>query len=223
MWLNRSTGRWPDSWRGSIPALTLALLICPAVVQSQIACDNDGILVEFDEKNDVVELKKAKVQEIAGKGKKGKKGKDREVDLAHPGVQSGSAVGNRLIVNGLSISAFPDEGIPFAEVLRNERKVWKAEFPKGMYEFNDKDDLRLEFEVTTIDSEASHVVYGPSSSVSLSIHDAGIDAKFHGGNPKSLKQLEGELDFRYFDLLQLSAAGTHRAVISLCVNVRGTI
>ncbi len=196
--------------------LALLLLLLSSPSQAQIVCDNDGIAVEF--KKNVVELKDVKVKEITGD-----KHDDLEVMLANPGTQFGNVNAGVFTVNSLNISAFPDNGITFGEILRDEGNVWKAEYPKHMYDFADKNDLVLEFSVTVSGGEASHIFVGSASTVSMSIADAGIDAKFHGGNPKSLKQLQGDLDFRIYDLLNLTTAGIHRANVSLCVNVRGTI
>ena len=148
---------------------------------------------------------------------------DRESQLANPGVQNGIGSPGLVTVNSLSMAAFPDEGLGFREFEDEKGNVWKAKYPKGMYEFADENDLIIELEVTVIGGQASHVVVGPTSSVSMSVEDTDIDAKFHGGNPKSLKELKGDLGFTVYDLFQLSTAGIHRADISICVNVRGTI
>lgn len=196
--------------------LALSLLLLSSPSQAQIVCDNDGIAVEF--KKNTIELKDVKVKEISGDNDD-----EREEMLANPGTQFGSINAGVFTVNSLNISAFPDEGISFGEILRDEGNVWEAEYPKHMYDFADENDIVLEFSVTVSGGEASHIFVGSASTVSMSISDAGIDAKFHGGNPKSLKKLQGDLDFRIYDLLNLTAAGIHRANVSLCVNVRGNI
>lgn len=196
--------------------LAAMLLLLSGAAHAQIVCDNDGIAVQFDD--NPVELKDVKVKEITGD-----KDDELEVVLANPGVQFGNMNAGVFTVSSLNVSAFPDNGITFGEIYRDEGNAWKAEYPKHMYDFADKSDLYLEFEVTVIGGEASHVFVGSASTVSMSITDAGIDAKFHGGKPRSLKQLRGDLDFRIFDLLNLTTAGVHRANISLCVNVRGHI
>lgn len=196
--------------------LALLLLLLSIPTEAQIACDNDGIVVEFNKAQ--IELKDANVKEITGNNRD-----ELELALPSPGVQSGNVNAGIFTVNSLNVSAFPDNGISFAQLDRTERNVWEANYPKRMYEFANRKDLVLEFSATVTGGESSHIILGPSSSVSMSVADAGIKAKFHGGNPKSLKQLRGTLDFRVFDLLNLSAAGTHRADVSICVNVRGTI
>lgn len=196
--------------------LALLLLLSPSTLWAQVVCDNDGIAVEFDD--NPIELRDVNVKEITGN-----KRDEVEVVLANPGVQFGNVNAGVFTVNSLSVSAFPDNGISFADIYRDEGRAWTAEYPKRMYEFADKNDLILEFSVTVNGGEASHVFGGAASTVSMSVSDAGIKAKFHGGKIKSLKKLEGDLDFRIFDLLNLTAAGVHRASISLCVNVRGNI
>ena len=199
--------------------LTCFFVVVSSAIQAQIVCDNDGIEVEFDERNGVVELKEVKVKQIAG----GNNDDDREVSLGGSALQTVNYSGGALTVNGLNVSAFPDNGIGSNSIFRSDRNVWTASYPKGMYEFANKNDLILEFEISVAGGQASHIVVGPSSSASVSIDSADIDAKFHGGNPKSLKQLRGDLNFVFTNLLQLTTAGTHRADVSLCVNVRGTI
>ncbi len=196
--------------------LALLLLLLSSESYAQIVCDNDGIAVQF--KKNTIELKDVAVKEITGN-----KRDELEVALANPGTQFGNVNAGVFTVNSLNISAFPDNGISFGQIDRSERNIWVAKYPKNMYSFANKNDLVLEFQVTVSGGEASHIIVGPTSSVAMSIADAGIDAKFHGGKTKSLKQLQGDLDFRIYNLLNLTAAGIHRANVSLCVNVRGNV
>ena len=196
--------------------LALLLLLLSSQSHAQVVCDNDGIAVQFQ--NTSIELDDVKVKEITGNRRD-----ELEVAMANPGTQFGNVSAGVFTVNSLNVSAFPDNGITFGQVDRSERNIWVAKYPKNMYSFANKNDLVLEFQVTVSGGEASHIIVGPSSSVAMSIADAGIDAKFHGGKQKSLKQLQGDLDFRIYDLLNLTAAGIHRANVSLCVNVRGNI
>lgn len=206
--------------RKTLAAMLLAfgLFAFPAQALAQISCDNDGIPIEWKLKKGVVQLKDPRVRDITGNNND-----DRASVLGNPGIQNGLGSPGLVTVNSLGLGAFPDEGLGFREIEEEKRNVWKAEYPKGMYEFANKNDLILEIEVTVIGGQASHIVVGPTSSVAVSVEDAGIDAKFYGGNPKSLKQLRGDLDFAVYNLFQLSTAGIHRADISICVNVRGTI
>ncbi len=194
----------------------LLLLLLTSTSHAQVVCDNDGIAVQF--KNSTIELNDVRVREITGN-----RGDELEVALANPGRQFGNTSAGVFTVNSLTISAFPDNGISFAQIDRSEGRIWEANYPKNMYSFADKKDLVLEFQASVSGGEASHIIVGPASSVAMSIDDAGIKAKFHGGKIKSLKQLQGDLDFRIYDLLNLTAAGIHRANVSLCVNVRGNI
>lgn len=198
--------------------LAFGLLVFPSPSLAQVSCDNDGIPVEWKLQRGVVQLKDPRVRDITGNNND-----DRATVLANPGVQNSLGSPGLVTVNSLSLGNFPDEGLGFREIEQEKRNVWSARYPRGMYEFANKNDLMLEIEVTVIGGQASHVVVGPTSSVSMSVEDAGIDAKFYGGNPKSLKTLRGDLDFAVYDLFQLSTAGIHRADISICVNVRGTI
>lgn len=206
---------------GKTPAamlLAFCLLLLPVQSFAQISCDNDGVPIEWKLKKGVVQLKDPKVRDVTGNNND-----DRESLLANPGVQNGQGSPGLVTVNSLNLGNFPDEGLGFRTIEEEKKNVWTAEYPKGMYEFANKNDLILEIEVTVIGGQASHVIVGPTSTVSMSVEGAGIDAKFHGGNPKSLKQLRGDLDFAVYDLFQLSTAGIHRADINICVNVRGTL
>ena len=194
----------------------LAFVSTPA--SAQLACDNDGIDIEFDEKRGSVELKDARVREITGNNRD-----DRDVSLGNVNRQRANFSGGAYRVDTLSLAAFPDEGIGFASFERDEGKVWRARYPKDLYQFADKDDLVLEIDISVQSGVSTHVVLGNDSWAAMSVEDIGIDAKFHGGKTKSLKELRGDLNFRFFDLLNVSAAGIHRADISICINVRGTI
>lgn len=205
-----------ETLAATLLAFCLLLVSLPAL--AQVSCDNDGIPVEWKLKKGVLQLNDPRVRDITGDNDR-----DRASQLANPGLQYGQGSPGLVTVNGLGLGAFPDEGLSFREIEEVKRNIWTADYPRGMYEFANKNDLILEIEVTVIGGQASHVVVGPSSSVSMSVEDAGIKAKFYGGNPKSLKQLRGNLDFTVYDLFQLSTAGIHRADISICVNVRGTI
>lgn len=203
----------------AIYSLAFLLLLLPLDSFAQIACDNDGVAVVFDTNGGVVELNDINVREITGN-----RSDDFDVSLGVAPTQVANYSTGSLRANGLpSSTTFPDNGVNTAQIDRAEKNIWKATYPKGMYEFNKKGDLIVEFEVTVMGGQASHIIAGPVSVVSMSIADAGIDAKWHGGKPVSLKELKGNLDFQLTGLAQSSLAGIHRADVSLCVNVRGTI
>ncbi|NKB31727.1 MAG: hypothetical protein GKR91_01340 [Pseudomonadales bacterium] len=197
--------------------LAFFLLVIPSLAQAQV-CDNDGIVVAFDENNGAVELRDVRVREITGNRRN-----DIDVSIVGPGIQSANWTGSEYAVNGLSSSAFPDNGIGSSQVRRRERRVWEARFPRGMYEFNNRNNLNLELVVTVAGGQASHINGGAASVVTLAVADLGTNAQWYGGNPRSLRRLRGHLQFRYTDFMQLSMAGIHRADVSVCVNVRGNI
>jgi hypothetical protein len=215
------TVRGTEDWRVRVSAamlMTCALLAFSSTATAQLACNEDGVEIEFDDKRGAIELRDVRVREVTGNNKD-----DRDVMLANPGVQTASFNSGALTVNTLALAAFPDEGIAYNNIVRDEGKAWRARYPKGLYEFADEADLELDIEISVQGNLASHVLLGNSSWAAMSVQDAGIDVKFYGGKNKSLKQLRGDLSFQIFDLLNLTAAGVHRADLTMCINIRGTL
>lgn len=186
---------------------------------AQLACLNDGVTIDFQDRGGSVNLRDVRVREITGNRRR-----NRSVELNGPGTLDGIAAPGSISINSLSQAAFPDEGIPGADFTRRSRRVWEARFPRGLYEFNNRGQLELDIEVTAIGGQAAHVSGGSNSIASVDVTSRGVQTQWYGGgSPHSLRRLRGTLEFEYSDLEQLALSGTHRVRLSICVTVTGNI
>lgn len=125
-----------------------------------------------------------------------------------------------LVAEGLDESDFPLDGLGLVRFDRKLPNIWEANFPRGLYEFRDKDDLRVEVILTVSSGEAVHVIEGSVSSVTLDVQEGMLHDVWWGGS-NSLKTLRGNLEFTFSDIQKLARAGVHRADLNVCVNIRG--
>lgn len=198
--------------------LVICLLALPTQGWAQGWCTSDGIPISFDTRRGAVELDDVKVKEVIGT-----KDDDFDVNLGASSVQPVNFSAGSLRVTTLSATAFPDNGVRTNQIDRSENRVWSTEYPKGMYEFANKNDLQVDIQISVISGQATHVTGGSASSVSVSVANAGVSPRWHGGKTNSLKSLEGDLNIHYWNLQLLTLEGIHRATIDVCVTIRGNI
>ena len=195
------------------PAL---LLFSPSVLNAQIACDNDNVEVEFTRlKGGVLTLNDVKTREITGANNA-----DASIAVRNPGSLSSNYGGGVIYVDGLDAGNFPGSNILQSTIDRRANHIWEADFPKGLYEFRNKRDLRIEVFITVTDGQASHITAGHASAVTLDVDEEKVHEIWWNGSD-SLRKVWGGLTFSYSDLRQLTMAGIHRANIDVCVNIRG--
>lgn len=206
---------------GSTPANTpaafaLALLLFTSAESWAQACDIDGVPVEFSRlRGGALVLQDVKAKEIVGKNRP-----DQSVNLAPAPQLTTNRVNGVLHVQGLDENDYPDGGFAAVGFDRKLANIWEANFPRGLYEFRRKSDLRVVLVISVPGGEAVHVTEGGTSTVALDVSEGMIHEGWWGGS-SSLKRLQGNLEFTFSDMQKLARAGVHRANVNVCVNIRG--
>lgn|GEM_PF-4339608 len=196
-----------------LPLMLLSIHMPETLAQ---ACDVDGVQVEFLRlRNDSLELKEVKAKEIVGRNIK-----DSALSLGRPAGFYANYEAGLVRVSGITSDDYPDLGLGLARIDRREPNVWEVNFPRGMYEFEKKNDLEIEMFITVEGGQASHIDKGPASTVALEVEPGKVHELWWGGT-NSLRRLRGNLNFTFSNLTDLGAAGIHRAQLNVCVNVRG--
>ena len=197
-------------------AFALALLLFTSAESWAQACDIDGVPVEFSRLNGgALILQDVKTKEIAGKNRP-----DQSVGLSATPELTTNRVNGVLHVQGLDESDYPDGGFAAVGFDRKLANIWEANFPRGLYEFRRKSDLRVELIISVPGGEAVHVTEGGASTVTLDVSEGMIHEVWWGGST-SLRALRGNLEFSFSDMQKLARAGVHRANVNVCVNIRG--
>ncbi len=196
--------------------VVLALLLFSSTRSSAQSCDSDGVSVEFSRtRGGALSLQDVRTKELTGNN-----WQDQSVRLASAPELTARVSNAVLIARGLDESDYPlDEfvGVRFDRKLPN---IWEVNFPRNLYEFQNKSDLRVEVILTVSAGKAVHVTEGGTSSVALDVQEGMIHEIWWGGS-NSLKTVRGNLEFTFSDIQKLARAGIHRADLNVCVNIRG--
>ena len=193
-------------------ALLLACSLLPGFARAQAGCIDDVDLEIRDERAGVVSLRDASLREVTGRNQD-----DRERRLSYPGTATGSTQGGRFLADLGVASLAPDDVSTGFE--RRENRFWEANYPRGMYEFDRRQDLDVEAIVTVVGNSAVATAGNTASRVTLVAETSGIQSFWWGGT-NSLRQLRGRVSFDYSDLDRLRQHGTHRATLNICIMVR---
>jgi len=197
-------------------AILLAFsLTFSSAAPAQELCPNDGVRVEFVQvRGGVMELRAAKTKDIFGKNLK-------DVNMGAAGTHSTSVQNGKFTVNSLDLNNFPNLNINNNSFQRVDNNVWEANFPRGLYEFRNKNDLRIEVIATVSDGLAMMTEGNEFSAVSLDVDVGKIHEVWYGGKGNTLKIIRGGLNFRFSDFDQLRLAGFHQTNLNVCLKIEG--
>ncbi len=198
----------------AIAGTLLLTLAAPGFAQS--ACTNDVPVVFRDGSSDSVTLKAASVRNVTGSNND-----DRSVRINGRGPLPSTARGGKLVVDSFDTDLFPASAVRNG-FNRNVGRFWEVNFPRDMYVFDRRSDLDVEVKIS-VSGEQSSALVDPSSSVAtFQARQRDINTAWWGGS-NSLRRLRGTVRFRYSDLHGLAQAGTHRAKVNVCIEVRGHV
>ena len=88
-----------------------------------------------------------------------------------------------------------------------------------MYVFEHRRDLDIDV-AFSVRGNKSTAVSGAASSATFTVEQRNVTTQWWG-NSNSLRRVRGMIRFNYSDLHGLGEAGTHRANIDVCMQVRG--
>jgi len=198
---------------GLLPAFLFA-----GSIQAQGLCDADGVAVEFvSARGGAISLRQAKTKELVGKNVRA-----GTIELNFNGTLRTNFRGGVLRAQGLDVDDFPDLNISSNSFERAEQNAWEVNFPRGLYQFRNKNDLQVEMIINVMGGQASHVNQGNTSTVPLAV-DIDNYHEVWWGNSNSLRRLRGSMNFTYSDFENISLSGEHRATVEVCVNIRGNL
>lgn len=204
--------------RKVLVAMPLALFLIPFNNSyARLACGSDGLEVKFlqETAGSVEIVKSLSPEDIVGGNWRGVQKPALKSDRRH----RANYRNGKLKVDSLDSLSAANYGFKFSGFNHLKRNAWEVEFPRGMYEFDRKEDLVIEVIVAVSKGQASHIT-DSGSSVSLVVEEGSVYESWWSGT-NSLRMLRGDLMFSYSDFVALMADGVHRASLELCVNVRG--
>ncbi len=201
-------------WNQQRALAAYLILVCATLAgpgRAQPGCVNDVPLIIRNEKAGVVELKEASIRNITDSNQR-----DREVNLRTGRPSTGTRRG-QLVADLDAGNAAPDNVRQGFQ--RQSNQFWEANYPRGLYVFDQRQDLDIETTMTIQGNKATALGESSGSEVTLNAVTRDIRTTWWGGT-NSLRRLRGRVRFDYSDLSSLSEPGTHRATVNICVTVK---
>ncbi len=195
---------------GGILSLCCALPAGPSIAAP--GCVDDVPLVVRAERAGVIELNAASIRDITG---------GNRADVAVRRANSGAIAGRT--TNGRFVAAMDADELAADSIRtgfqRVENWAWEANYPRGFYEFDRRQDLQVEAILAVAGDTAVGTNGASGSTVTLSAETYDIRRNWWGRS-NSLRRLRGRIRFDYSNLERLRQPGTHRATLTICINVK---
>ena len=193
-------------------SLSLCCLIPAGRAPAAPGCVDDVPLIVRAERAGVIQLQDASIRDVTGDNRS-----DTAVRRSPAGSTGGQTTNDRFVAT-MNADALATDSLRYG-FQRVENWAWETNYPRGFYEFDRKQDLQVEAILAVAGNTAVATGGAEDSTVTLSAETYDIRPSWWGGS-NALRSLRGRVRFDYTNLQRLRHPGTHRATLTICINVK---